>query len=194
MKVIYFHSTQHRTCTSERNSTTLIGTNLYAEPGLDQYRLFLCIYRFYLADISIIKYSLCFLPSVIVGRLFDIGLFNLPFFLASCLLIVATFLTAQCKLYWHFLLCQGFAVGVREFSIKSISIDSLIMIHASACIWCTVQSVMGCNLALVQTPKRHGTWNTGMWIVCRWLCIPYRISSASRKNRVGILKLSLLYV
>ncbi|KAF8637737.1 hypothetical protein AX17_002612 [Amanita inopinata Kibby_2008] len=65
-----------------------------------------------IAWIGSIQYALVFFPALIVGRLFDIGYFR-PIFLASCiLLILATFLVAECKEYWQFLLCQGITVGL----------------------------------------------------------------------------------
>lgn len=62
--------------------------------------------------IYISQYALVFIPSVVTGRMFDLGYFKGLFFVASCLMVVATFLIGECKEYWHFLLCQGFAVGV----------------------------------------------------------------------------------
>lgn len=59
-----------------------------------------------------VQYSLVFIPGLVTGRLFDMGLFRVPLALASAFLVVATFLVAECKEYWQFLLCQGFAVGV----------------------------------------------------------------------------------
>ena len=59
------------------------------------------------------QYALVFIPGLVTGRLFDMGHFRIPLALATAFLIVATFLVAQCKEYWQFLLCQGFAVGVR---------------------------------------------------------------------------------
>lgn len=53
----------------------------------------------------------------ITGRLFDIGIFKLPYLIASAVLVTACFLVAECKEYWHFLLCQGFAIGVCIFLI-----------------------------------------------------------------------------
>lgn len=54
-----------------------------------------------------------FLPAQVTGRLFDLGYFRVPFFVGTVILVVATFLTAQCREYWQFLLCQGVTVGVR---------------------------------------------------------------------------------
>lgn len=59
------------------------------------------------------QYSLVFLPGLVTGRMFDIGYFKLPYLFASILLVVATFLVGECTKYWQFLLCQGFAIGVR---------------------------------------------------------------------------------
>ncbi|KAI6035996.1 major facilitator superfamily domain-containing protein [Pisolithus microcarpus] len=53
-----------------------------------------------------------FLPGLVTGRLFDLGHFKIPFFTASCGLIVCTFLTAECKQYWQFFLTQGLFTGL----------------------------------------------------------------------------------
>lgn len=58
------------------------------------------------------KYALVFLPGLVTGRLFDIGYFKIPYFFGSCLLIVCTFLVAECKVYWQFFLAQGLGIGV----------------------------------------------------------------------------------
>lgn len=50
--------------------------------------------------------------------MFDLGYFKLPFFVASCILVAATFLTAQCTEYWHFLLCQGLTIGVCSWILN----------------------------------------------------------------------------
>ncbi|KAK0490622.1 major facilitator superfamily domain-containing protein [Armillaria novae-zelandiae] len=63
-------------------------------------------------DSSTIAYALVFMPSVVTGRMFDIGYFTAPLLSASILLVLATFLVAECTQYWHFLLCQGFTIGL----------------------------------------------------------------------------------
>lgn len=60
------------------------------------------------------QYALSFAPGIFMGRLFDIGYFEIPTFVASATLIVLTFLVAQCTEYWQFLLCQGLASGVSS--------------------------------------------------------------------------------
>ncbi|KAF8910907.1 MFS general substrate transporter [Gymnopilus junonius] len=65
-----------------------------------------------IAWIGSVQYSLVLLPALFVGRLFDLGYFRSIFMPSSCILVVATFLTAQCTEYWEFLLCQGFLVGL----------------------------------------------------------------------------------
>ncbi|KAJ7504172.1 major facilitator superfamily domain-containing protein [Mycena galericulata] len=65
-----------------------------------------------IAWIGSIQYSLVFLPGLLTGRLFDLGYFKLPFLAASTLLVLSTFLVAQCTQYWHFLLCQGIVTGL----------------------------------------------------------------------------------
>ncbi|KAF7336270.1 MFS domain-containing protein [Mycena venus] len=65
-----------------------------------------------IAWIGSIQYSLVFINGLITGRLFDLGYFKIPFFAASCLLVMCTFLVAQCTRYWEFVLCQGLATGL----------------------------------------------------------------------------------
>ncbi|KAF9523098.1 MFS general substrate transporter [Crepidotus variabilis] len=60
-----------------------------------------------IAWIGSIQYALVFLPGLLVGRMFDLGYHKMPLLGASALFILATFLTAECTQYWHFLLCQG---------------------------------------------------------------------------------------
>lgn len=59
-----------------------------------------------------LQYSLVFLPSLVIGRLFDLGYFRAIFITSSSIIVVATFLIPQCHSYWQFLLVQGFLVGV----------------------------------------------------------------------------------
>lgn len=65
-----------------------------------------------IAWIGSVQYALVFALGVMWGRLFDIGIFRLCLFFSSVVLIAAIFLTAQCKEYWQFFLCQGIAVGI----------------------------------------------------------------------------------
>ncbi|KAJ7198605.1 MFS general substrate transporter, partial [Mycena pura] len=65
-----------------------------------------------IAWIGSIQYALVFLPALVSGHSFDRGHLKIPILIASVVLVAATFLTAECKQYWQFLLCQGFAVGL----------------------------------------------------------------------------------
>ncbi|KAJ7935201.1 major facilitator superfamily domain-containing protein [Mycena leptocephala] len=67
-----------------------------------------------IAWIGSVQYSMVFIPAVVSGHYFDRGHLRIPFFVASVTLIAATFLIGQCTQYWHFLLCQGFAVGISS--------------------------------------------------------------------------------
>ncbi|KAF7291500.1 MFS general substrate transporter [Mycena kentingensis (nom. inval.)] len=58
--------------------------------------------------------ALTFGLAIFVGRLFDNGWFALPALAASLALVVLTVLVSECTQYWHFLLCQGFAIGVAS--------------------------------------------------------------------------------
>ncbi|KAF7793231.1 hypothetical protein EIP86_004341 [Pleurotus ostreatoroseus] len=67
-----------------------------------------------IAWIGSIQYALIFMTGLPAGRLFDKGYLRLPLGIASVSLIVATFLVAQCKVYWEFLLCQGLVIGLAS--------------------------------------------------------------------------------
>ncbi|KAI9460695.1 MFS general substrate transporter [Boletus coccyginus] len=67
-----------------------------------------------IAWIGSVQYALVFLPGLVTGRLFDIGYLKIPYFFASCLLIVCTFLIAECKVYWQFFLAQGLGIGLAS--------------------------------------------------------------------------------
>lgn len=52
------------------------------------------------------------MPGLFAGRLVDFGYFKLPVGVGGAMLTLMTLLTAQCKEYWQFLLCQGIVFGV----------------------------------------------------------------------------------
>ncbi|CAE6449174.1 unnamed protein product [Rhizoctonia solani] len=61
-----------------------------------------------IAWIGSVQYAL----GLVTGRMFDLGYFRGPQLAAAALFVAGTLLTAECKEYWQFLLCQGFAVGI----------------------------------------------------------------------------------
>ncbi|KAJ7054654.1 major facilitator superfamily domain-containing protein [Mycena amicta] len=65
-----------------------------------------------IAWIGSAQHAMIFIPSVLIGRLFDIGYFRIPYASGSALIVITTFLIPECKVYWHFLLCQGFGIGI----------------------------------------------------------------------------------
>ncbi|KAF9047236.1 major facilitator superfamily domain-containing protein [Rhodocollybia butyracea] len=65
-----------------------------------------------IAWIGSVQYALVLFPALFSGRLFDLGIFKLPFLAASILVVVCTILVGQCTHYWQFFLCQGVAVGI----------------------------------------------------------------------------------
>ncbi|PVF94022.1 MFS general substrate transporter [Serendipita vermifera] len=64
-----------------------------------------------IAWVGSIQYSLVFVPGLFVGRLFDRGYFRAPFMIANALLVLATFLVAECNAFWQVVLCQGILTG-----------------------------------------------------------------------------------
>ncbi|KAJ6518200.1 major facilitator superfamily domain-containing protein [Mycena vitilis] len=69
--------------------------NLYANDPINQH----------------VQHSLVFLPGILAGRLLHAGFFRLLFIPSSSLIVIGTFLVPLCKVYWHFLLCQGLLDG-----------------------------------------------------------------------------------
>ncbi|KAJ7580774.1 major facilitator superfamily domain-containing protein [Mycena floridula] len=67
-----------------------------------------------IAWIGSVQYALIFLPALVTGRLFDLGYFRLPLLCATIVMTVAVFLVAECTKYWHFILCQGIAIGLSS--------------------------------------------------------------------------------
>ncbi|KAF7335660.1 MFS general substrate transporter [Mycena venus] len=67
-----------------------------------------------IAWIGSVQIALTFGIAVVMGRLFDNGWFALPAACASLALIILTILVGECTVYWHFLLCQGFAIGIAS--------------------------------------------------------------------------------
>ncbi|KAI9511091.1 MFS general substrate transporter [Russula earlei] len=67
-----------------------------------------------IAWIGSTQYALVFFPGLVIGRLFDIGYLHVPVILASIILVLCTFLIAECHEFWHFFLCQGFGVGISS--------------------------------------------------------------------------------
>ncbi|KAI0661101.1 MFS general substrate transporter [Cubamyces menziesii] len=65
-----------------------------------------------IAWIGSIQYALIFLPGLFIGRIFDMGWTKVPLAGASALIVAVAFLIAECTKYWHFLLCQGIALGL----------------------------------------------------------------------------------
>ncbi|CAE6453928.1 unnamed protein product [Rhizoctonia solani] len=67
-----------------------------------------------IAWIGSVQYALVFLPGLLTGRLFDLGYYRAPQMSAAALLVIGTFLAAECHEYWQFLLCQGIAIGLAS--------------------------------------------------------------------------------
>ncbi|KIJ08718.1 hypothetical protein PAXINDRAFT_88455, partial [Paxillus involutus ATCC 200175] len=59
-----------------------------------------------------LQYALVYLPGLVMGRLFDLGYFKIPYFAASCVFVTCNFIIAECTEYWQFFLVQGLGVGI----------------------------------------------------------------------------------
>ncbi|KAF9001720.1 major facilitator superfamily domain-containing protein [Cyathus striatus] len=70
-----------------------------------------------IAWIGSFQYSLILFPALVFGRLFDLGYFRMVLLASSTILVLSTFLVAECNKYWHFLLCQGFAIGLASSGV-----------------------------------------------------------------------------
>ncbi|KAJ7876114.1 major facilitator superfamily domain-containing protein [Mycena olivaceomarginata] len=123
-----------------------------------------------IAWIGSIQYALIFIPGVASGHYFDRGYHRIPFFIASAVLVAATFLVGQCTKYWHFLLCQGLVTGRWN------------------CVW----SYHSCTWALVQKKKRHCDWSPGHRIIHRRDYISDCRAKSHPSSRVGSVQVSFL--
>jgi hypothetical protein len=65
----------------------------------------------------------------------DLGHLHGPLICAGIVQVTAIFLTAQCKEYWQFVLCQGLALGVR-------AVLSLL----ARLYWCSRSGILGYRL------------------------------------------------
>ncbi len=72
-----------------------------------------------------------FIPGLVIGRLFDMGIYKLPIFLASVMLVVCTILVAQCTEFWQLLLCQGIAVGVSRLHANIVVVCAMLIVVSS---------------------------------------------------------------
>lgn len=88
------------------------------------------------AWIGSLQYCLMFLPAVFMGRLLDIGKFQIPFNTAFVTYIIAIFLSAECKEYWQSLLCQGLLLGMSAGTMFGPALA--IVAH-----WCELFAVDG---------------------------------------------------
>ncbi|KAL0065432.1 hypothetical protein AAF712_007496 [Marasmius tenuissimus] len=70
-----------------------------------------------IAWIGSIQYALIFLPGLLTGRLFDIGIFKIPFAIASAVIVASCFIIAECTKHWHFLLVQGILFGLASGTV-----------------------------------------------------------------------------
>ncbi|THU96928.1 MFS general substrate transporter [Dendrothele bispora CBS 962.96] len=65
--------------------------------------------------------SLGYFVPILFGPIFDKGYYRSSL-IAGCFgVVVSTFLVAECKLYWHFLVCQGLLTGIAMGILSGIA-------------------------------------------------------------------------
>jgi hypothetical protein len=94
------------------------------------------------------EHSIIFLPGLVVGRLFDVGLFRILCAGGSVLIVLATFLVPLGRTLTHFLLCQSLAFGVCAHCRWRCNPLS----------WIYFDSQLGCGLVFLPTTA----------VVCHW--------------------------
>ncbi len=105
------------------------------------------------------------MPGLAFGRLFDMGYLRLPVGLASALLVACTFLTGECTEFWHFLLCQGFGIGVsRPHSFIHPRLPTILrLLHSLRVELCSVQA----RASLLTGLRRTSAWRWRAWRVAQ---------------------------
>ena len=160
--------------------TWLIIVTSSAWIGSIQVGLSVIVQRIILIVLRNDKYSLVFVPGLITGRLFDLGIFRLPIALASVTLVASTILTAQCTQYWHFLLCQGIAVGVCN-SLSGHPLTYLIfVVELWYCFWTHNSS----SFSLVQEETRARAGYPSLWVICGRNHLPHCFPKSRRTSWV----------
>ncbi|KAG9311928.1 major facilitator superfamily domain-containing protein [Chiua virens] len=74
------------------------------------------------AWIGSVQLALIFGPSLVAGRLFDLGYFKIPFLFASCFQILCTFLVAECTRWWQLFLVQGLGIGLASGMVFGLTL------------------------------------------------------------------------
>jgi hypothetical protein len=137
------------------------------------------------------------MPGLLVGRIFDRGYLRIPVGIASAGLITSTFLIAECTEYWHFLLCQGFFVGVRSLDLHAkkgnntrLNLnDSFLAIE-----WRNYHIRLEHPSALVHNKKRFCFIFDDYWCKLWWRGVSHCSAKTHSSYRVGTLGHNIPYV
>lgn len=125
-----------------------------------------------------------FFPALISGRLFDTGHLRVPLLIASITLVLCTFLIAECHEYWHFLLCQGFGVGVGAMTTCLQELTSSKLSSFVGLMWCHIRACVQYRSSLVQKKTVNGVGNYFLCVVYWWHGVPGCIPQLERYYRV----------
>ena len=132
-------------------------------------------------------------PGLVVGRLFDLGYLRLPVFASSVFFSACMFLTAECKQYWQFLLCQGFGVGVSLQFASAFRFQDLTLGLPADCMRGVLQHRKHGTHPLVQAKARFGTCHCLRWDKRLWMYLPCRHEGSTPAYEVRKCQTSLLF-
>ncbi|KAK7444100.1 hypothetical protein VKT23_015498 [Stygiomarasmius scandens] len=74
-----------------------------------------------IAWIGSIQTSLGYFVPIFTGPIFDRGYYRSSLILGCIGIVVSTFLVAECKVYWHFIVCQGLLTGLAMGILSGIA-------------------------------------------------------------------------
>lgn len=135
------------------------------------------------AWVGSLQYCLIFVPSVVLGRAMDVGIFIVPFtcgcifygeFLRSARAVehqvdvlalspvVSIFLTAQTTEYYQVLLAQGIMLGISaggQLSIRWCAEAAARLTQSFCSFFSSLRPYTGCRRPLVQAQKKFCLWH-----------------------------------
>lgn len=103
----------------------------------------------------------------------------------SLILVIAIALVAQCTKYWHFLLCQGFGVGVCTHFLIGRTIFKKLMQTLVAWRWNLFWARSSDSGTLVSQEAGTGVWDYSCRVLFGWNCLSYNCATVDRGRWVS---------